>query len=474
MGEVNGATSSSSNGWVAARNGKMETRRPRDGKEFVGCLVGGRQDTRADIIKELWARYGIRVIKHFGDEQRKNPGSIYIDSRVEVVIILADDLHDVVLQRVLACCRGGGQLNIGINRKSKANWDAVFAAEGFKNPPPWRDGYLIDNPADPKKLEEERKKELEELDKPRMAWVDPKLAVVGPTTLAAKLAAVEVINQYKPGAPAPAKAKSADPTKRGGVLNPGTTRPSPPGFPAQLRAAREAKGWSQGEWAKKLKCAQAPASSWELGMSTPSYEFWLKIHEFFPHLTKPEGVRGQKAWEKTHKTVAPVAMKPVAVAVKAAANEESFGASIRRLRAEHSMKRSELGKRVGVSAKAVEAWELTDRLPHQRQYLKLREIFPELPELHGLRGEQRMAKEAGEQAAPVSAPKPVIAAGPPLFARQAAPVPQATQEELLTINLRSGGSLTLTASVNLLKLKGEDRAFVFEIIDKLQSYEVGK
>lgn len=464
MGEVNGATSSSSNGWVAARNGKMETRRPRDGKEFVGCLVGGRQDTRADIIKELWARYGIRVIKHFGDEQRKNPGSIYIDLRVEVVIILADDLHDVVLQRVLACCRGGGQLNIGINRKTKANWDAVFAAEGFKNPPPWRDGYLIDNPADPKKLEEERKKELEELDKPRMAWVDPKLAVVGPTTLAAKLAAVEVINAYKPAPPVPShKGKRGTPV-------PGTSRESPPGFPSELRAARGKK--TQGDMARELGIKQGMLSSWELGNSLPLWETWLRVTKRFPNLTEPPGIKGRKVYEKTHGAPAPASAP---VKTKPAADIENWGATIRKLRTDRGMKRGELANLLGISAKGVEAWELTDRLPHHKQYLKLREIFPELPELHGLRGEQRMAKE-GISISPEAVQ--VIARGktdptPPPAALVALMKPVA-QEELLTINLRSGGSLTLTASVNLLKLKGEDRAFVFEIIDKLQSYEVGK
>jgi hypothetical protein len=40
-----------------------------------------------------------------------------------------------------------------------------------------------------------------------------------------------------------------------------------------------------------------------------------------------------------------------------------------------------------------------------------------------------------------------------------------------TIQLRRGGSLTLSLAVNILELKGEDRAFVFELIDKLEEYE---
>jgi Family of unknown function (DUF5343) len=40
-----------------------------------------------------------------------------------------------------------------------------------------------------------------------------------------------------------------------------------------------------------------------------------------------------------------------------------------------------------------------------------------------------------------------------------------------TIQLRRGGSLTLSLAVNILELKGDDRAFVFELIDKLEEYE---
>src|ERR1051325_1664783 len=42
-----------------------------------------------------------------------------------------------------------------------------------------------------------------------------------------------------------------------------------------------------------------------------------------------------------------------------------------------------------------------------------------------------------------------------------------------TIKLRRGGSLTLTLAVNLLQLQGDDRTFVFDLIDKLDAYEEG-
>jgi hypothetical protein len=40
-----------------------------------------------------------------------------------------------------------------------------------------------------------------------------------------------------------------------------------------------------------------------------------------------------------------------------------------------------------------------------------------------------------------------------------------------TINLNSGGTVTVSLDVNLLELKGNDRKFVFELIDKLTEYE---
>ena len=43
-----------------------------------------------------------------------------------------------------------------------------------------------------------------------------------------------------------------------------------------------------------------------------------------------------------------------------------------------------------------------------------------------------------------------------------------------TIQLKTGGSLTLSLAVNLLELKGKDREFVFKLVDELDAYEVGE
>jgi hypothetical protein len=59
-------------------------------------------------------------------------------------------------------------------------------------------------------------------------------------------------------------------------------------------------------------------------------------------------------------------------------------------------------------------------------------------------------------------------AAPPETPRREEP-----QGEQKTIQLRRGGSLTLSYSVNLWELKGEDRQFVFDLIDKIDAYEEG-
>lgn len=42
-----------------------------------------------------------------------------------------------------------------------------------------------------------------------------------------------------------------------------------------------------------------------------------------------------------------------------------------------------------------------------------------------------------------------------------------------TIELGSGGTLTLSLDVNILELKGKDRNFVFKLIDSIDAYEMG-
>jgi hypothetical protein len=52
--------------------------------------------------------------------------------------------------------------------------------------------------------------------------------------------------------------------------------------------------------------------------------------------------------------------------------------------------------------------------------------------------------------------------------------PSAHNGSAITIQLKDGGSLTLSCAVNVLKLRGTDREFVFKIIDQIEEYEKGK
>lgn len=58
---------------------------------------------------------------------------------------------------------------------------------------------------------------------------------------------------------------------------------------------------------------------------------------------------------------------------------------------------------------------------------------------------------------------------PPPPAAEPAAAPPLTK----TVRLRTGGAVTLTASIDLFALGAEDRAFVFDLIDRLQQYRGG-
>jgi hypothetical protein len=52
----------------------------------------------------------------------------------------------------------------------------------------------------------------------------------------------------------------------------------------------------------------------------------------------------------------------------------------------------------------------------------------------------------------------------------AAEAPATSASAAKTVHLKSGGSVTLTTAVDLFSLSAEDRAFVFELIDRMQEY----
>jgi len=393
---------------------KMEWKTPRDKEAFLGYLVGGRRDTREEIGKELRKRYGIKIWKSFGEEMKKTPGAIFIDPRAEVVVFLADDIPDSVLKKVLECCKVAGMIpTVGINRKEKHRWDFSFAAMGFNNPPGW---LTIPNIADLDRLEAQRLAEqaaLDAMEKPRPAYVEEAKVTIGDKLKLVTAKPEDLVNKYVPTKNGAMKPAAPPPTGKRGGPRPGSKvgipKISPPGFPQHVRSTREMMGLSQGEFTKKLGggTPQAVVSSWELGHTIPSYEKWLLLHKLCPDIPMPEGIRGEKKWKKTH------AAEPIEPIGKLSA-KEAFG---------------------GSAKPAVEA------------------IKP-------------------EPVALAPAPAPVVAPTPPVPAPPVAQaVAQQTGEEHVTVKLKSGGTITLSTSVSLLKLKGPDRKFVFEIIDALQAYE---
>lgn len=296
---------------AVAKQGKGRVWRvPRDGKEFVGCLVGGYKDTRENMKREFLTRYGIRIVSHFGLEKRKDP-DLYVPLGTEICVILTDDVEKM-LPRVLKAALKANVPTIGIERKPGA-WDTIFSAEGFANPPRFRDGFDVDkldqalamaNKIDIGKMEEERLLEIKAIDdKPRLAYEDPALRDARLGKLADAFAAVEK-------APSPPPPKIAAPVgHHGGTLKPGQTVPAGEGFGQILRSAREAMGWTQGKLAKKIGRAQGNLSSWERGASIPLYEAWMDMKKHLPDLPEPEGMQGKHTYDLRHKDDTQAAVK---------------------------------------------------------------------------------------------------------------------------------------------------------------------
>jgi transcriptional regulator with XRE-family HTH domain len=269
---------------------------------------------------------------------------------------------------------------------------------GYQNPPRFRDGMDVDKPlpepAIPTQAEtEKRLKELEELEKPRMAYVDPKLAkptlaAVAPPTLATVIKQPDMVK----------------PSGRGTTDNT---------FAKLLRAARLDAGYSQGALGKKINTHQTVISKWEniADPSLPIYETYTELRKILP--TLPDFVPGM------------------------------------------------MGKAV-YEAKLKE---------EEAKKPKVIPVPPPKPYVPPARESVRAEVMTTQESLALTTPQPP--APPPAPAPAPAPVEPTGQEEYVTVKLRSGGTITLKADVNLFKLKGEDRAFVFTLIDQLQAYEEG-
>jgi hypothetical protein len=91
--------------------------------------------------------------------------------------------------------------------------------------------------------------------------------------------------------------------------------------------------------------------------------------------------------------------------------------------------------------------------------------FAGLPLSVLLKAKTRTAAFGRRRATPGTVPAAAPAAAPA--------APEKSGDLSRTVSLRGGGTLTITASLDLFSLGGEDRKLVFDLIDRLQEYESG-
>lgn len=391
---------------------------PRPGEKYIiACLVGGRYDTRIEAMRELKKRYGIDCQHHFGDEKRADPTPLFIPPSVDIVIIMVDAMtKGNMMDRVLKAISKAGKEHLGVKGfKHNASWAETLKLHGFESPPRW-EGIDID------KLQvEDVPKQIEP---PRLVYVDPKLKAMEEE----KERRAKELQQILAQPPTPV----AKEHPRAG-MRPGTSVEPTTAWAEEFRKAREATGMSQGEFGKKIGKAQGVVSSWERGNSTPLWEWYVKLKNELPSLSEPPNIKGRQIYEQTHgKTVF---LKPGMVVVPPPATPYTPP---------------------GAQKTAKEAFGP----------VKPAEVAKEPPAPPEPKGET-----------PAPPPPPVEAKREPemvmaLHLQTEARKP--TRGDERTITLRGGGTLTLSISVEILKLRGEDRVFVFDLIDKLADYEEKK
>lgn len=396
---------------------------PRPGEKYViACLVGGRYDTRTEAMRELKKRYGIDCQHHFGDEKRAEP-NLFIPAGVDIVIIMVDAVAKM-MEKVMKAVNKSGKEHLGVKGyKFNAQWAETLKLHGFETPPRW-EGIDID------KVQpvEEAPKVIEP---PRLVYVDPKLKAIEEEKEKRAKELQEILKQP------PAPLRAPHPLKG---VRPGTTVEPTTAWAEEFRKAREATGLSQGEFGKKIGKAQGVVSSWERGNSVPLWEWYVKLKTVLPSLSEPPDIKGRLTYEQTHgKTVF---LKPGTVVVPPPATPYAPPGA------------QKTAKEAFGGAKPAE-------VPAKRP-----EPAPE-PLVEVIHSEAQL----------MTPPPPIVAKKEPdtvmaLHLQTEARKP--TRGDERTITLRGGGTLTLSISVEILKLRGEDRVFVFDLIDKLADYEEKK
>jgi hypothetical protein len=275
---------------------KAEPRKlpPRNGRAYVGLLVGGYKQTRLEIARTLLDRYGIDCKHYYGLEKKTDPSPFKLYPEVEVVVFLDGDV-DVIMPRVQRACDAAHVTPIGIVRGKDHTWDSRFKLAGYERPPRWRDGFDID------KVWPEQK--LDHIDPPRLIYEDPALVAqrerraleaANPTPEPEPV----VVRAPKPAVPAPVPTPAEE--RRAPVSVPVVSDKSFAQFSKNVIAARERAGLTRAEFAKEFKMTAGGVSNWENckgGM--PYFEYYARLNKKWPDLFPP--VRGLKGELKAQK-----------------------------------------------------------------------------------------------------------------------------------------------------------------------------
>jgi hypothetical protein len=261
--------------------GRLKAPPPRNrATGYIGCLVGGYKETRAEVGRELLQRYGIWCKHNMGPERR--PGVLEIYKEVEIVLILEKDAEHV-RDKVLRACEKQRLPLIEISRKKRNDWDALFKTRGYDNPPSWRDGFDVDKVLGPDSLDH--------IEPPRLAFEDPQLKA----GRLAKLAEAQRPPTPEPESPKPAPVVAKPPEEKSNRVLSAFDKNAFENFSKAVIEARRRSGKDRSSFAADLGMTPGGVANWEHckgGM--PYYESYAKVNAKWPDLFPPiTGLRGE-------------------------------------------------------------------------------------------------------------------------------------------------------------------------------------
>jgi hypothetical protein len=243
--------------------GMTQPKRPRDGKAWVGMLIGAYKDTRPAIIDRLLDLYGIDCSRHFLDGAFRSSTKINIPARVEVVIMITTSIRTGGVPRIVHAAAALGIPHVGLNDRT-SSWREPLSRAGFDTPPLWRgDAAMVREAAN-----HDTDEDVTEA------------AMSAPVTAAPTPAEPTVIDV------------SIRPPNLTGKRQ--SVRYADLPFAAALKAAREGAGLSREELGELIKIdGKGGITNWEQGKNLPFYRQWVKLKELFPDLPVMKGLRGE-------------------------------------------------------------------------------------------------------------------------------------------------------------------------------------